>query len=187
MPVIRVPLEFPAKLLRAKVIARHVQEAGLRGVVVFSCGNAAEALRVAFADTDKVVVEVGRKGRLHTNENDWWTPTDIARDWPGLFDATSGHLSIPLMKEIGMEFRKYFERLLGGNGLASGYYTVPTGSGETILCLSLVYPEETHLFVAQYDDLKPETTFDKEQPLNSLIFRMFRPEFNPVTFRRIDG
>jgi hypothetical protein len=156
-------LKFPAKQLRARVIARHVYAAGYPGIVVFTCGNAATALRRA---TNASVLEIGPKGELSPNR--WYTPAEIHKTWPYLFDATSGHLPIPLMVEIAGEFKQYLGEL-------SGLQLVPTGSGETILCLSLAYPDVP--FVAVYDNSKPPTTRDPHSPLNPIIDALFAVEY----------
>jgi len=148
-------LEFPNKKLRARVIADYVREGGYRGVVVFTCGNAAVALREAGLE----VVEIGPRGALHAGK--WWTQAEIHRSWPDLFDATSGHLSVPLMGDIAKEFRAHL------GDLPPGRYKVPSGSGETITCLRIAYPSLD--FDAAYDNSKPETTLDPDAPLNAIV------------------
>jgi hypothetical protein len=148
-------LRFPNKKLRARVIADYVQEAGYRGVVVFTCGNAAAALR----EQGLEVVEIGPRGGLHAGK--WWTQAEIHRSWPDLFDATSGHLSVPLMGDIAKAFRAHLGEL------PPGRYEVPSGSGETITCLRIAYPLLD--FDAAYDNSKPETTLDPDAPLNAIV------------------
>lgn len=157
-------LKFPAKQLRARVIARHVYSAGYPGVVVFTCGNAATALRRA---TNASVLEIGPKGELTPNR--WYTPAEIHKTWPYLFDATSGHLPLPLMVEIADEFKTYL------GDLPEVLTFVPTGSGETIFCLSLAYPDVP--FVAVYDNKKSPTTRDPHSPLNPIIDKLFTVEY----------
>src|SRR6266480_652677 len=117
------PLTFPHKQIRARVIADYVRQAGYKGVVVFTCGNAAKTLR----DEGLEVVEVGPRGDLKTEK--WWTMAEIHKAWPELFDATSGHLAVPLMGDIAKAYRAHLGEL------PVGRYSVPSGSGETILCL----------------------------------------------------
>lgn len=148
-------LRFPHKEIRARVIADFVRVAGYRGVVVFTCGNAARTLR----DVGLEVTEVGPRGDLKTDK--WWTMAEIHRAWPDLFDATSGHLSVPLMGDIAKAFRAHL-----GN-LPAGRYSVPSGSGETVTCLRIIYPLLT--FDATYDNDKPETTRHVDVPLNAIV------------------
>jgi hypothetical protein len=148
-------LEFPHKQIRAKVIAEFVRAAGYRGVVVFTCGNAAKTLR----DVGLEVTEIGPRGDLKTDK--WWTMAEIHRAWPDLFDATSGHLTVPLMADIAKAYRAHL-----GN-LPAGRYSVPSGSGETVTCLRLLYPLVT--FDATYDNDKPETTRHPDAPLNAFV------------------
>jgi len=122
---------FPHKQIRSRVIKGYVDAAGYRGVVVFSCGNSAAALR----EQGLEVVEVGPSGELKTAK--WWTQAEIHRAWPDLFDATSGHLSVPLMCDIAKAFRAHLGDLPGAER-----YTVPTGSGETICCLRVPSSKE---------------------------------------------
>jgi hypothetical protein len=151
----RTVLRFPAKQIRSRVIATYVREAGYRGVVVFSCGNSATALR----EQGLEVFEVGPRGDLQTEK--WWPQAKIHRAWPDFFDATSGHLSVSLMGDIARAFRAHLGEL------PASRYTVPSGSGETICCLRVAYPLLD--FEASYDDRKPETRRDPEAPLNSFV------------------
>lgn len=148
-------LRFPHKQIRSRVIADYVGAAGYRGVVVFSCGNSAAALREQGLD----VLEIGPRGDLQTNK--WWTPAAIHRTWPDLFDATSGHLHTPLMGDIAKAFRAHLGEL------SATRYIVPSGSGETICCLRIAYPLPD--FEAWYDDSKPETQRHPNAPLNPFV------------------
>jgi hypothetical protein len=169
-------LKFPNKELRTHAIADYVKQGGFAGVVIFTCGNAARELREKINPpaypTRYTFVEVGPKGDLNTDK--WWTPAQIARAWPNLFDATSGHLPFPLMVQIADTFRDYFE---GHPELVADcdQFYVPTGSGETILCLSLAFPEKK--FCAVYDNSKPATTRDNDAPLNEVIDNIFPVEY----------
>jgi len=154
-------LRFPNKALRARVIANYVRTAGYRGVVVFTCGNAARALRECGLE----VVEIGSRGDLQTQK--WWKAAEIHRLHPDLFDATSGHLPACLMVEVGKAFREHL------GDLQPGQYAVPTGSGETIMCLRAAYPDPDIVFHAAYDDSKPETTRDPMNPLNDFVDALF--------------
>ena len=167
-------LRFPNKDYRAEVIDEYVQDSGYAGVVVFTCGNAARALRKAnYAPgvpqhTPLEVVEVGPQGVLKTDH--WWTPAEIHKTWPNLFDATSGHLPYPLMVDIAEVFKTYLGELDPAT-----VYLAPTGSGETIICLQIAYPACT--FVAVYDNSNQATTRDNDAPLNSVVDGQFAVEY----------
>lgn len=136
------------------MIRAHVKAINAPGVVCFTCGNAAAALREW---GDLTIVEVGPRGPLATER--WWTVTDIAAAFPGMFDATPGHLPLPMMAEVGRRLPFQYD--------PDVEYAVPTGSGETLVCLKLAYPGAK--LVAVYDDSKPETCYDERNPLNSLV------------------
>lgn len=131
-------------------------------VVCFTCGNAAEALREAGLD----VVEVGPRGMLRPSV--WWEASDIARAWPGHFDATSGHLPGYLMRDLAVCFTTHLSR--NDEFLDARQVEVPTGSGETLVALSWAWPEKQ--YVAAYDNERPETTYSPGAPLNGLVRRL---------------
>lgn len=144
-------LEVPQrKIVRALLIKWHVETAGYRGCVCFSCGHASSALREA----GLYVVDVSPTGDLLANR--WWTPEEIHRAWPDLFDATSGHLPAYLMVRLAAAYRN----ILGT--LTLPRYRVPTGSGETLLCLRWAYPKTE--FVPVFD-CGPGTTREPGAPL----------------------
>ena len=137
-------------------MAAYVRAAGLPGVVCFTCGHAAEELRRAGLD----VVEIGPAGDLGARA--WWPASRIAATWPHLLDATSGHMPAPIMADIAVAFRREM-----GDLDPDVTWRVPTGSGETIVCLAWAYP---HLrFVAVYDARQPATAYDRQAPLNGLV------------------
>lgn len=147
LPVLR----FPAKMIRAAVIESYMREAGLWRAVCFTCGNASTALEAFGVQVEAVV-----------NPSRWWTPGEIARQWPGRFDATSGHLPLHLMLRVGGSFRRH----LGNLGDLATHWAVPTGSGETILCLRWAYPS-LRFFPVQ--DGTPATIWHPEAPLRALV------------------
>lgn len=136
------------------MIAEYVGAAGYRGVVCFSCGNASAALIAAGLD----VVDVSPRGAIEARR--WWQPEEIARVWPDRFDATSGHLTMPLM----VRFAGALAADLGP--LDAGPYTVPTGSGETITALRFAYPGTA--FVAEYGN-DAATRYEAEAPLTAIV------------------
>jgi hypothetical protein len=147
-------LSFPAKMIRAKMISEYVRSADYSGVVVFTCGNAAAALRAEGLD----VLEIGESGTLAPRQ--WWTPAEIHRIWPTRFDATSGHLPMPMMAKLTQAFRYHLGEL------PNGEYLVPTGSGETILCLRWAYPAIR--FEPAYN-VGRGTEYNEFAPLNTLV------------------
>ena len=153
--------EFQNKVLRANEIKRYVQASEYSGVVCFSSGNASAALRNVGLD----VVGVGPADSL--SANGWWTEAEIHRVWPDRLDATSGHLPLSLMHRIASAYKIGLERAKIG----PGPYIVPTGSGETILCLSMAYPR-TEL-VAAYN-VGQGTEYCKAAPLTALVASKFK-------------
>jgi hypothetical protein len=148
-------LRFPHKQIRSRVIANYARSAGYCGVVVFSCGNSAKALR----DQGLAVLEIGPRGDLQSSR--WWTLAEVHRSWPDLLDATSGHLPLPLMGDIAKAFRRHLGKL------SASTYVVPSGSGETICCLRAAYP--LLKFEAAYDSSRPETEWHVSAPLNAFV------------------
>ncbi len=151
-------LTFPNKAIRAAVIAGYVRAYGQNRVVCFSCGNASRALK----DVGLDVIDISRQGDL--SPRDWWTPERIAKVWPDHFDATSGHLPLFLMERLGEAFKLHL------GPLHDAIYEVPTGSGETILCLRIAYPAKTFVAVYNLDDA---TRFEPSAPLNNVIRALF--------------
>ncbi len=146
-------LKFPHKQLRSEVIKEYIKLLNYRGVVCFSCGNAARALE----ETGLNTIHIGEQGELTPNK--WYTMQEIKNRFPSFFDATSGHLNIELMYRIGLKYKSYLGEL-------PDTVYIPTGSGETLVCLKLVYPDTK--FIAVYN-LGPETEYNKNAPLNRLV------------------
>lgn len=155
-----VRLNVRCKELRAKVVSKHVQEVGYPGVVCFSCGNAANFLRCEGLD----VLEIGPRGDLLPGK--WWSVSDIAMHFGHLFDATSGHLPVELMNRVALLLR---DKVLSEYGpLKKGTnYVIPSGSGETLVCMCLAFPGIR--FIAEYDNSKMQTTYSENAPLNGLV------------------
>lgn len=147
-------LRFPHKELRSRAVKQYMQTAGYNRAVCFSCGNAAEKLKDAGVD----VLHIGARGDLTPNK--WYTQAEIKRDFPNCFDATSGHLPMELMLEIAKLYREDL-----GDTLGDLVY-VPTGSGETLVCLKLAYPEKK--FIAVYN-LDTATEYSEHAPLNKMV------------------
>lgn len=152
-------LRFLNKKIRAKVIKEYVEKAQYDGVVCFSCGNASSALRLAALDCIDVSP---RAGDLVANR--WWSPAEIRKVWPNRLDATSGHLPMPLMIEIANAYAWHL------GDLDFEECAVPTGSGETIICLNIAYPEIK--WVAAYN-VGPGTEYYSKSPLNPAVAANF--------------
>lgn len=147
-------LIFPHKQIRAQAIKEYMERAGYERAVCFTCGNAADALAEAGVD----VLHIGPRGDLIPGK--WFTQADIHKAFPQYFDATSGHLPMELMLAIADRFRDHLQDSLGDVAY------VPTGSGETLVCLKLAYPDKE--FVAVYD-LNSATEYSEGAPLNKLV------------------
>lgn len=150
-------LRFPAKRLRAEAIVSHMREAGLERAVCFSCGNASRELKELLRDS---LVDIAPGGMLEAGR--WMSTAEIRRVWPGHFDATSGHLPPDLMNELARIYRLHLGPALGK---AAPIY-VPTGSGETLVALSIAYPDAA--LVAVYGE-GSATVFNARAPLNKLV------------------
>ena len=146
-------LKFPHKEIRAQCIKEYMQKAGYSKAVCFSCGNAATALLKQGIET----LHIGTKGELCPLK--WWTQAEIEKWFSNCFDATSGHLPISLYRIIGEKYKEYLGELPDVN-------FIPTGSGETLVCLKLAYPEKS--FIAVYN-IDTATQYDKEAPLNKIV------------------
>ena len=146
-------LRFPHKKIRAAVIKEYMQECGYKKAVCFSCGNASTALKDAGVD----LLDMSPYGDMIAQR--WFTPSEIMKWFPDSLDATSGHLSIELMSKIGKAFKEYLGELPQVN-------YIPTGSGETITCLKMAYPDKE--FVAVYN-IDQATEYSEQATLNGLV------------------
>lgn len=155
------------KQVRSALVAEHVRAGHYDGAVVFSCGNASRAL----ASTGTYVVRVAEGQDLRAER--WWDAAEVHRCWPYLFDATSGHLPMPLMARLAEH--------IGGRlgGLEAGVYVVPTGSGETVLALRMAPLYRDCVFVAEYGP-EPWCSEDRWAPLAPLVAS------GPIMYRK-DG
>ncbi len=150
------------KRIRAAVIREYMERNGIQSAVCFSCGNASRALR----DAGVRVLDISPAGDLEARR--WFTQEEIRRLWPSCFDATSGHLPADLMLEIAARLRQRFEgAFVPGNG-----YKVAAGSGETVLCLAVAFPES--VFLPMFDNTKPETTREPGAPLLPFLRALFQ-------------
>lgn len=145
---------FQNKEIRARAIKRYMEKAGYEMAVCFSCGNASKALREIGVD----VVDVSPSGDMEALR--WFKPHEIATIFPTAFDATSGHLPFECMLDVSKEFKSELKELPGG------VIYLPTGSGETLVCLKLAFPQAR--IVAVYN-LDAATQYDKDAQLNGLV------------------
>lgn len=144
-------LRFEHKKIRANVIKEYI--GANKPVICFSCGNASRELKLAGLN----VLDISPTGDLLALR--WFTISEIKNKFPNYFDATSGHLDITLMGLIG---KAYKENL----GVLPSPCYVPCGSGETLVCLKLAYPNID--FVAVYN-LDSATEYSDKAPLNDLV------------------
>lgn len=155
-------LRVPAKRVRAEIIRRHCWDT-YPGVVCFTCGNAADALR----DVGLSVIEVGPRGVL--NAPRWWTPSAVRRSWPHLFDATSGHLPSWMLVAMAQRWRELLTPELGP---MLGVVYVPSGSGETAITLALAYPSWS---IVPVFNLDAATEWEPQTPLLPLMEALCGP------------
>lgn len=144
-------LEFGAKRLRSRAVRRYMERAGYDRAVCFSCGNASRELRMAGVD----VLDVSPTGDMLALR--WFEPSEIARTFPGMLDATSGHLPMECMLEVAREYE--------GVDVPEEAW-VPCGSGETLVCLKMAHPSARLHAVYNLDD---STRYEERAPLNRLV------------------
>jgi len=159
-------LRAPFKKWRAKVVASHVLGIPRYAsrIVVFSSGLPArelEALNAGFH-----ILDISVNGMLAPTER-WWTPEEIMNTWPDHFDATPGHLPAYLMVRLARHYRAALDaREEWRDALAEVPVEVPTGSGETIVCLRWAYPDRSFKPVYGVDGLERATEYHPGAPLN---------------------
>ena len=146
-------LRFEHKKIRAEVIKEYLKDKNYRGVVCFSCGNASRELK----NVGLNVIDISVNGDLIANR--WFKPSEVHEVFKDYFDATSGHLSIELMQLIGQAYKETLGDLPDIN-------YIPSGSGETLVCLKLAYPDKN--FVAIYN-LDKATEYSEDATLNTMV------------------
>jgi hypothetical protein len=142
------------KKIRAKVIKKYLNGSGINKCVCFSSGNAATELKAVGLD----VVHVGTRGDLMPLK--WFSFGEVAKSFNGLFDATSGHLPFPMLVEIAWQIKNEIHNWDKKN------VKIETGSGETLVCLSLAFPDI--VFEPVYGKSGP-TEFNKLAPMNWIV------------------
>jgi hypothetical protein len=169
------------KKIRAELIRDHLVSKGLNRCVCFSCGHSAGLLEAEGLN----VVYIGEKGILKPNK--WFTPEEIQKVFNGLFDATSGNLNDSIMGQIAIRLREIKKRqelysLFEKNPYFdlnsidrfdpdNNTYLIPTGSGETIICLTLAFPQTR--FVPIRVQGVSSTEFQEGYPLNPRLLQNF--------------
>ena len=146
-------LVFKHKKIRAQVIKNFLNGKDYKGVVCFSCGNASRELKSVGLN----VIDISPNGDLKPNK--WYEPSKIREIFNNYFDGTSGHLSTELMILVAQAYKRTLGNLPNIN-------YVPTGSGETIMCLKLAYPEKE--FIAVYN-INSATEYNESANLNDYV------------------
>ena len=148
------------KKIRAEVIKEHLNALGKNICVCFTCGNATRALRKVGLE----VISVGENEEFTPNK--WFSYTNIQKSFNGLFDATSGHLPMPFLDYISLraknELREEFK--------PGQTYDIKVGSGETITCLKMAFPDISFNPI-RLEGHKP-TEFNKYAPGNSIVYAL---------------
>lgn len=162
MRVKRIDIYKTEKSVRALVIKAYMERQHIHYAVCFSCGNASAYLR----EIGVPLLDVSPHGDMTANR--WFTVEEVRGFFPLAFDATSGHLPIHIMRRIADGLKE----ALCGEFETDTEYEVLSGSGETVLCLKMAFPDI--LFTPVYDDRDEATKFCEEAPLNPLIISMFK-------------
>lgn len=148
------------KRIRAQVVKEYMERNGIRHAVCFSCGNASRELAKAGVN----LLDISPQGDMTANR--WFTQEEIRRLFPSAFDATSGHLPIDLLNTIA-------DRIKNEVQLDDGAYRVATGSGETLVVLSIAFPDKH--FEPIYD-IDEATAYNTNAPLNGLVSALAKTE-----------
>jgi hypothetical protein len=151
------------KQLRSESIRQYLELMQIKKVVIFSCGNASETLKMMIPDCD--ILDISPDGMLAPT-NKWWSKKEIKDMWPDRFDATSGHLPELIMLHITKLLLASPLTWLPFIPMQGKAYEVPTGSGETIVCLRQAYPNV--IFEPVYN-ISVGTQYNQEAPLNKQV------------------
>lgn len=106
-------------------------------------------------------MEISPGGDLSANR--WWSMNEIRNTFPDSFDATSGHLPMDMMNQLAAEYRTTFSDIIKKGQT----YTIPTGSGETVICLRMAFPKSQ--FIAQWDNQDPSCEYSDQAPMAQLV------------------
>ena len=145
---------FENKKIRSLAIQFYMKRYGFDKAVCFSCGNASRMLKEAGVKT----LDISTTGDMQANR--WFSIGEIKEAFPSYFDATSGHLPMDCMRMIADAFyRELYDKM------PEAIY-LPTGSGETLVCLKMAFPRTKITAVYNIDYA---TRYDEEAPLNGLV------------------
>ncbi len=144
---------------RAAVVVDYARTHFYEGIVVFSIGDPNDLQR-SILRSSLNLISVSPGGDLQS-ANKWWSQEEIRTSWPNYFDATSGHLPVFLLNQIVVRIRSKF---LGID--ESKEYFIPTGSGETFVCMALAFPRVTFRAVYNIDRY---TQWNPNAPLNDWV------------------
>ncbi len=144
---------------RSSIVIDYAKTHLYEGIVVFSIGNPEDLTR-SILRSSLNLISVSPGGDLQS-ANKWWSQEEIRTSWPNYFDATSGHLPLFLLNKIVIKIRSKF---LGIREDVE--YFVPTGSGETFVCMAMAFP--TISFKAVYN-IDRYTQWNPNAPLNDLV------------------
>ncbi len=136
------------KKIRARVIKEYLNSIGQNKCVCFTCGNSSKYLIAEGLD----VIEV-------LNTDHWWTYAEIQSHYK-CFDATSGHLPLPLITEVANRMNKALANTIEHDE------DIACGSGETFLCLKMAFP---FIKINPVYNLDRATQFNEQAPLNDLV------------------
>ena len=150
------------KVARAVAIADYLRATGRQSCVCFTCGNASKALR-----------KVGLQVREVLKPPRWYTLAEI-QQLHNRFDATSGHISTALMMATAYNLAAMIGKSPLRDEIATAIsngtpYVIPTGSGETLVTVKMIYPL---LNVVPAYNLDDSTRFSPKAPLNSLVLAL---------------
>lgn len=139
------------KRIRAEVIKSYLNAIGQNACVCLSCGHASGELIKVGINTTALIKPVK-----------WYTQEEIQNEYH-LFDATSGHLPVFLMQRIAERIYKELPK-------PDNNFELPTGSGETYVCMKMAFPFVNIIPVYNLDD---STKWHEKAPLNILVDALY--------------
>ena len=158
----RIDIYKIEKGIRSEVIKGYMKRHNIRQAVCFSCGNASSFLKKSGVK----VLDISPSGDLTANR--WFSIDEVKQFFPSSFDATSGHLPLNLLREIAANLAVSLKDQIN----SETRYEVLSGSGETVLCLKLAFPDVG--FVPIYDNSQNATAYCEEAPLNDIVKIVFK-------------
>ena len=165
-----VNINLDEKLIRSKVIKAYL---GNDKCFCFSCGNATKALQNAGVN----VIAVSPKDAI--NATRYVSPLEATKLF-NCFDATPGNLPIYMIKDIAAEIKKVLPRKIIES---SAPIYIPTGSGETLLAMSFIFPISRLRAVVDIEDTNSPIFFSEEY---SPLFHFIRRNFQVVELLQLN-